>query len=173
MRPALQHRVAHGGLATVLLAPAGLMLVLAYFSGGFFPDSTAVAAALVLVVLLVRATSAPIPFAGLSSALSVAAIALIGFCVWTLVSGSWSGSSSRAALEYDRSLLYAAILVATGIVGRSARSARVMVYGLAAASVVVSIAAALHGCCRTCSRRGRTSAASGSDGRRATGTRRA
>ena len=142
MRPGLQHRVAHGGLAIVLLAPAGLMLVLAYFSGGFFPDSTAVAAALVLLVLLVRATSAPTPFAGLSPALSVAAIALIGFCVWTLVSGSWSGSSSRAALEYDRSLLYAAILVVTGIVGRSARPARVMVYGLAAASVVVSIAAA-------------------------------
>ena len=141
MRPGLQHRVAHGGLAAVLLAPAALMLVLAYFSGGFFPDSTAVAVALVLLVLLVRATSAPVPFAGLSPALSVAAIALIGFCVWTLVSGSWSGSSSRAALEYDRSLLYAAILVVTGIVGRSARSARVMVHGLAAASVVVSIAA--------------------------------
>ena len=118
------------------------MLALAYFSGGFFPDSTAVAAVLVLLVLLVRATSAPTPFAGLSPALSVAAIALIGFGAWTLASGSWSGSPSRAALEYDRLLLYAAILVVTGILGRSARRARLLLYGLAAASVVVSIAAA-------------------------------
>ena len=142
MTPGLQHRVARGGVAIVLLAPAGLMLALAYFSGGFFPDSTAVAAILVLLVLLVRATSAPTPFAGLSPALSVAAIALIGFGAWTLASGSWSGSPSRAALEYDRLLLYAAILVVTGILGRSAPRARLLLYGLAAASVVVSIAAA-------------------------------
>lgn len=131
----------HGGLAIVLLLPATLLLGLSLSSGGFFPDATAIAAILVLLLLIVRATSAPVPFAGLSPALSLAAGALIGFAVWTLASEAWSGSPSRALLEYNRVLLYAGVLVLTGLLGRSPRRARVLLYGLAVASVAVSVAA--------------------------------
>jgi O-antigen ligase len=131
----------HGGLAIVLLVPAALLLGLSLSSGGFFPDATAIATIVVLLLLIVRSTSASVPFAGLSPALSLAAGALIGFAVWTLASEAWSGSASRALLEYNRALLYAGVLVLTGLLGRSPRRARVLLYGLAVASVAVSVAA--------------------------------
>ena len=79
--------------------PAGLILGLALRSGGFFPASTGIAAVAVLVILVVRATSAGTPFAGVGTGLAVAAIALIAFATWTLLSSSWSGSAARASLE--------------------------------------------------------------------------
>src|SRR3954468_10157295 len=94
-----------GGLTVVLMLPAGLLLALSFNSGGFFPDGTAVAAFVTLVLLLLRAASAATPFAGLSPALTVGGISLIAFAVWTLASGSWSGSAARALLEFNRTLL--------------------------------------------------------------------
>jgi len=130
------------GVAAVLLLPAALVAALAFASGGFFPDETAVAAVVVLLALLLRATLAPHAFAGVGPGLTVAAIALIAFAVWTLVSGSWSGAPGRALLEYDRALLYAALLVLLGTLGRTDGRARLLLVALAAAAVVVAAAAA-------------------------------
>jgi len=136
-----QHRARQAGLCVVLLAPAAGLLALSFVSGGFFPDATAAAVMVVLLLLLLRATTAPDPFAGLSAGLSVAASALNAFAIWTLLSGNWSDSSARAVLEYNRVLLYAAVLVLTGLLGRSGVRARVLLYGLTLASVAVSAAA--------------------------------
>jgi hypothetical protein len=126
----------------VLLVPSGLLLGLALASGGFFPDSVSVAVVAVILIFTVRAASSPAPFPGLSPGLSVVAVALIAFTTWTLVSGSWSGSSARATFAYDLALLYTAVFILTGVLGRSAMRARVLLYGVTVVSVGISIAAA-------------------------------
>jgi hypothetical protein len=154
MPNATQHRAvataiarAHGGrirriaVVGVLIVPAGLLLGLALASGGFFPDSVSVAAVAVLAIFSARAMLSRTAFAGLSPGFAVVAIALIAFAVWTLVSGSWSGSPARATFEYDRALLYAVVFVLIGTVGRSTARARFLLFSLAAVSVGISIAA--------------------------------
>jgi hypothetical protein len=140
-RPA-QPGLARLGVVFVLLVPSGLLLGLALASGGFFPDTVSVAAVAVIVIFMVRAISSPAPFSGLGPGLRVVTVALIGFATWTLVSGSWSGSSARATFEYNRTLLYTAVFVLAGVLGRSALRARVLLYGVAVVSVGLSIAAA-------------------------------
>ncbi len=65
------------GVAVVLALPASCLLVLSFFSGGFFPDATAVAALVLLLALMVRVTTAPTPFAGVSPGLRLCAAALL------------------------------------------------------------------------------------------------
>jgi len=125
----------------VLLVPSGLLLGLALASGGFFPDSVSVAAVAVLVIFSARAMLSRTAFAGLTRGVAVVTCALIAFTAWTLVSGSWSGSSARATFEYDRALLYTAVFVLIGTVARSTARARVLLLGLAAVSVGIAIAA--------------------------------
>ena len=52
------------------------------------------------------------PFAGLGSPLALAAGALAAYAVWTLLSATWSDSTARALLEFNRALLYLAALAA-------------------------------------------------------------
>ena len=143
MSPFEQSWVQRGGLAAVLLLAPVSVLVLSFTSGGFFPDATAVVTLVALLLLIVRVTTAPAPFAGLTPWLSVAAAALVSFAAWTLLSGTWSDSPSRALLEYNRVLLYATVFVLLGTLGRSTDRARVLLYGLAIATLTVSVAALL------------------------------
>jgi O-Antigen ligase len=142
MPRATQSQIARLGVAVVLLVPSGLFLGLGLASGGFFPDSVSVAVVAVIVIFAVRVASSPASFTGMSVALSVVAVALIAFATWTLVSGSWSGASARAVLEYNRALLYTTVFVLTGVLGRSGMRARFLLYGLTAVSVGISVAAA-------------------------------
>ncbi|HEU4974246.1 MAG TPA: O-antigen ligase family protein [Baekduia sp.] len=125
----------------VLLSPAVLMAVLAFRSGGYFPDWSATATIAVLLLLTLRATLARRPFDGLTRGLAAGAVLLAAFVVWVLVSGSWSGSWARSLLEYSRDVGYLAMLVLCGLLARSSGRARVLVLGLAAAGVVVGVAA--------------------------------
>jgi hypothetical protein len=125
----------------VLLAPAVLLAVLSFRSGGFFPDWSATATIAVLLLLTLRATLGRRPFAGAGRAVLAGAGTLAAFVLWVLLSGSWSDAWARALLEYSRDLGYLAMLVAAGLLGRSAARARVMVLGLAAAGTVVGVAA--------------------------------
>src|SRR5450755_4405791 len=118
MPRATQPQIARLGVVVVLLVPSGLLLGLALASGGFFPDSVSVAVVAVILIFTVRASSSPAPFSGLSPGLSVVVVALIAFTTWTLVSGSWSGSSARATFAYDLALLYTAVFMLTGVLGR-------------------------------------------------------
>lgn len=129
------------GAGLALALPAAILLVLSFVSGGFFPDAAALAAMVVLAALVVRVTTAPVPFAGVSPALRAAVVVALGFALWTLVSGAWSDAWGRAVLEYDRVLLYLATLVLVGLLGRTGARARGLLHALAAASVAVSVAA--------------------------------
>ena len=126
----------------VLLVPAAMFLGLGLDSGGFFPDAVSVAVVGVIIIFVLRAGCTRSSFAGMSWGLGLVAVALIAFAIWTLVSGSWSGSSSRAVLAYNLVLLYTGVFVLIGVLGRSAARARLLVYSLTVASVGISVAAA-------------------------------
>ena len=72
--------------------------------------------------------------------LAGAGAALTLFTVWTLLSADWSGATTRALLEFDRSLLYLLVLVLAGLAaGRLGGPGRVL-WGLALAAVVICAA---------------------------------
>ena len=125
------------GLAALLLLPAALTVYLSVSGGGFFAGTTAVATLVVLVAMVLRTTLAERPFEGFSPLLAVVAVALGLFAVWTLASFSWSDSASRALLEFDRALLYLAVLLLTASVIRTSGRLRWMLRALAGALVVV------------------------------------
>ena len=54
------------------------------------------------------------PFDGWSPALALASGALALLAIWTLASAAWSDAPVRALTEFDRTLLYALVLVLTG-----------------------------------------------------------
>jgi O-Antigen ligase len=137
-----QPQIARLGVGIILLVPAGLLLGLGLVSGGFFPDSVSVAVIAVILIFVVRAVSSPTAFSGVGIGFSLVAAALIAFATWTLISGSWSGSPARAVFEYNRMLLYTAVFVLSGVLGRSAIRARVLLYGVTVVSVGISAVAA-------------------------------
>lgn len=130
-------RIGHWAL---VLLPGALAGTLAAWSGGFFPDTTAAAAIAVLAALLVRMALAARPFAGLGVGGGLAVAALTLLAAWTLVSSWWSDAPARAVLEYDRTLLYAALLALFATVGARTRSAAAMVSGLAVVLLGVCLA---------------------------------
>ena len=145
----------------LLLAPALLVGVLAFASGGFFPDETGIAAVLALVALLLRVTLAPGAFARPTLAAVVAVVAFACFAAWTLLSSTWSHAPARALLEYDRTLLYVALLVTFLSIGHSEGRARALAASTALGCAVVGIAALGPGCSRGRSRSARNSPAAG------------
>ena len=95
--------------------PAGLTLALAFRAGGFFPATVGLAAGLLCLLLVVRATLAERPFAGWSAPLALTAGVLALFSIWTLASSGWSNSPARAMIEFDRALLYLLVLAFLGL----------------------------------------------------------
>jgi hypothetical protein len=128
-------------MAIVLLGPGALLAAFAFASGGFFPDATATGAVAVLAACLVRAVFARRPLEGASSGLAVAFAALAAFAGWTLLSGRWSHATARAVLEYDRVLLYLAILALFGSIASTRDRARVVLFGLTLGALAVAVAA--------------------------------
>jgi O-antigen ligase len=124
----------------VVVAPA-LIIGLALASGGFFPDATSVATLGALAVLLVRVVLDPAAFAHPQPAAVVAIAAIAAFAAWTLLSSGWSGSASRAVLEYARVLLYAVVLVVFVSIGHSDGRARALAAAVALGCAAVGIAA--------------------------------
>jgi hypothetical protein len=124
-----------------LAAPAAATAALCFSAGGFFAGTTAVAAIAVLVALLLRITLARHPWEGWSAGLSVGAGALALFAVWTLVSSHWSGAPGRALLEFDRTLVYLAAFVISGLFAARAGDLAVVLRWTAAAVCGVCIVA--------------------------------
>lgn len=87
---------------------------MAFRAGGFFPGQIGLVGLAVSLALVLRITVTRQPFAGWSPALAVASGALALLGVWTLLSASWSDAPARALTEFDRTLLYALVLVLTG-----------------------------------------------------------
>lgn len=127
--------------AAVLALPGGLTVYFAFNAGGFFPETPAFVAIVLILVLVVRVTTAEHPFAGFSWPLAVAAIGLGLYCLWALLSATWSDAPSRALIEFDRAFLYLVALVLFGSLPRSSDALRWMLRGLALGIVVVAVAA--------------------------------
>ena len=91
-------------------------------------------------ILLVRIMQARRPFEGLAPATLVVIAALGLYTLMTLLSASWSHSSGRALIEFDRAWLYLLILVLFGSVRASTRDLRWLIRGLVIGASVVCLA---------------------------------
>jgi len=127
----------------ILALPGALTAYFAFNAGGFFPEEPAFVAIVLILILVVRLTTAEDPLAGFSWPLALAAAALGLLCVWTLVSGGWSDAPARALIDFDRAFVYLLALVLFGSIPRTARALRWMVRGVALAIVIVVVAAFL------------------------------
>jgi O-antigen ligase len=124
-----------------MLVPGALTVYLSFNAGGFFPGAPALVAVALALGIVLRLALAPDPFEGLSPLLGAAVAALCLYAVWTLVSAFWSDSPARSLIEFDRALLYLLALVLFGSLRRRPGGLSVLVWGLAAAAFVVSLAA--------------------------------
>jgi len=123
------------------LALAGaLTAFLSFRAGGFFPAITGLGAIAVAVLLLLRVTLSPQPFAGWSRAAAVVALAGACFASWTLVSALWSDAPARAIVEFDRALLYVLVLTLLATVPRRVTSLTVLLRWVLLALVAVAVA---------------------------------
>jgi O-antigen ligase len=128
------------GLAGLFLLAPALISYVAFDDGGFFPATVGVAAVVIALTLVVRTTSAPNPFGGLSPALGVAVGALGLFGGWVLLSRVWSHAPARSTVEFDRVLLYMLTLLLFGSIARTAARVRWMVRALVLAVAAICIA---------------------------------
>ncbi len=121
------------------LLPAALVLFFSFQAGGYFPDSTGVAAGVLAIVLALRVTLARRPFAALTGPAMLAAGALAGYAAWVLLSASWSEAPGRALVEFDRALLY---LLAFVLASTFAFGARRLAWSLRAVVVAIYVVCA-------------------------------
>ena len=117
------------------------MVALAFQSGGYGIRATAFAATEITVLLAVWLLLASDPLAGLKRPLVIAVVALAALSAWAALSSIWSSSPERAAPEAARAILYSATLALFGLVATTPRRTRLMVLGIAAATVGISVAA--------------------------------
>lgn len=98
-------------LGTTVVVPAALIIALGFQSGGFPRGTTALAATLVGLLLLVRAVIAPssVQRPGWIGTLGIAALASLA--AWQLLSAEWSDSAWRAIAEFNRTALYLLVFV--------------------------------------------------------------
>src|SRR3954451_23407304 len=123
--------------ALLLLVPGALTVYLAFNAGGFLPAAPGWVAGGLAVLLVLRITLAEQPFAGVSPWL-VAALAFLGaYCVWVLLSGSWSDSPARALLEFNRDMAYLLALALFGSLGAGGRGVSWILRGLVLGAFVV------------------------------------
>lgn len=127
------------GIALLLGLPGALTVYFAFNSGGMFEVTTAFGALVVLVVMVLGATVARNPLAGLTPRGLLACGSLALFALWTLLSARWSHATGRALIAFDRVLLYLAILTLFACIPRSVRRLRWMLRGLLFATAAVSV----------------------------------
>ena len=128
------------GLITLIgLAPASIVY-LSFNQGGFFPNSTGLAAIGFAVALVLRTTLAEHPFEGFNRQLGVLLLALAFFALWQLASGLWSHDTARTLDEYDLTLLYLLAFALFGSLPRSPVRVRWLIRSLAAGMTAICIA---------------------------------
>jgi O-antigen ligase len=123
------------------LLPGLLILFLGFRSGGFYVGAVSLAAAEMALVTGFRFAAAKRALQGLSVPLVVAVTAMGLLAGWTLLSANWSDSVARAFAPYSRALLCGLLLFFFGTLPFSHRRIRWMLYGVAAAIVVICGAA--------------------------------
>lgn len=130
-------RTVDRGAIVAFLAVAATTVYLSFNAGGFFVVPPALVAVVLLIGLLLHATLARRPFAGISGTGAVAIAGLALFALWTLLSAAWSHAPARAMIEFDRALLYVAALVLAAAFPWSPSRLRAMLAGLTVAAAVV------------------------------------
>jgi hypothetical protein len=123
----------------VLFLPGALVVFLSFNAGGYFPGTPALVAVFLLLCLAARILAAERPFEGFTPALGVCAGALCLYALWALISASWSDSTWRASVEFDRALLYLVAVVFFGSFRRTGSRVRWMTRGIALGILVVCI----------------------------------
>jgi hypothetical protein len=121
----------------VLFLPGALVVFLSFNAGGYFPGTPALVAVFLLLCLAARVLAAERPFEGFTPALGICAGALCLYALWALISASWSDSTWRALVEFDRALLYLAALVFFGSFPRTGLRVRWMTRGIALGILIV------------------------------------
>jgi O-Antigen ligase len=132
--PRLEAQIA---AALLSLLPGAMVVYFSFSAGGFFPSSVGFATLLVLQMIVLRVLVAENPFAGYTRRLGVTALLLAGFAAFTFASQLWSHTQDRAFSEFDRALLYLAVLVLLGLMPRRAWRMPWVMRGLAVAIVFV------------------------------------
>jgi hypothetical protein len=125
----------------LLLLPAALTVYFSFDRGGYYSDSPALAAIVLVVILVLRVTLVEEPFAGFSPRVAIAAACLGGFALWVLASAIWSHANSRALVEFDRAFAYLLIVVLFGSIARSSTRLRWMAGSVGLGVLVVVVAA--------------------------------
>jgi O-antigen ligase len=103
------------GRAALLVVPGALVVYMGFNAGGYFPGTPAFGVLILSGLLLLRLFLAEHPLEGLAWSAVLATAMLTVYAAVALVSGSWSHSTSRSLLSFDRDLLYlfAFVLFAT------------------------------------------------------------
>jgi len=129
-----------GVIALIATAPASL-LILSFARGGYFPDSTGLAAIGFAAALVLRTTLAEYPFEGYNRRVALVLLSLAGFALWQLTSALWSHDLARALDQYDRTLLYVLAFALFASLPRTSARARWLLRSLAASMTAVALAA--------------------------------
>ncbi len=122
---------------TLALLPGGLLVVLAFLSGGYDPGFSALLACGLLALVAGQLLFARDPFGGVGPLLATTGLALAALSAWTLWSGSWSQAPARALLEAMRPLAYLLVVLAFGMRARAPDAQRWTVRGIALGGAIV------------------------------------
>jgi hypothetical protein len=136
---AINTRAGELAVTALMLLPGALIVFMGFSAGGYFPSTPAVAALVLAQILLVRIMQSRHPFAGLAPVTLVSIAALGLYALLTLASARWSGSTSRALIEFDRAWLYLLVFVLFGTVRTSTRDLRWLVRGLVIGVSIVCV----------------------------------
>lgn len=131
--------------ALAMGAPALLTLYLSFNDGGYFPLPPALGAAGLALVLALRILCARRMSAPSSAGLFVFLGALGLLAAWTLMSESWSHSTGRALIAYDRTLMYALAAAVAASVSYTPARLRLAVYAMLGSMVAVCVGAFVAG----------------------------
>jgi O-antigen ligase len=129
--------IARGATGALLFFPAALVVFFSFSSGGFFPDSVALADIVVAVLLIVRLALADRPLAPFSGVALAPLVGVAGLALWALLSQFWSHAPGRATIAFDRDLLYALTFALFASIGASRDRLTWAIRALALAMTVV------------------------------------
>jgi O-antigen ligase/polysaccharide polymerase Wzy-like membrane protein len=125
------------GRVAAALGPGLVVVALGLKSGSYFAGTTALAAVVGLLGVVIVLQLAPRPFAGVGTGALVAVGCLTLLAAWSLASTSWSHAVARGLIEFDRYLLYAVLALLGAAAGRVPGRLRAAITGVTAGIVVL------------------------------------